>query len=94
MIPVMNETNRSVRINGMTRYLTPKEFGILKFLSAHPNEIYTSDDIYRNVGKDVPFATEGVIAVHLRHLREKIEEDPSEPRFLRSYWGKGYSFVK
>ena len=94
MIPVMNETNRSVRINGKTRHLTPKEFGILKFLVSHPNEICSPEDIYRNVWNEVPFATEGLIAVHLRHLREKIEEDPSDPRILRSYWGRGYSFVK
>ncbi|MBQ6222025.1 MAG: winged helix-turn-helix transcriptional regulator [Solobacterium sp.] len=90
----LDKNTMSVKTRNHTKHLTPTEFHILEFLLAHPNEIYNSDEIYRNVWKEEPFETNGMIAVHMRHIREKIEEDPSRPKFILSHWGKGYSFVK
>jgi len=90
---IMNEKERSVSLHGRTYRLTPIEYGILHFLCSHPDTIYNADEIYRNVWKMEPFATEGIIAVHIRHLREKLEEDPSRPRYIRSHWGRGYCYT-
>ena len=68
--------------------------GELKFLMEHPNTVYAPKDIYRAVWEDAPFGQEGTVAVHIRHLREKIEADPSEPRYIKVVWGQGYMFGK
>ena len=70
--------------------LTPMEFGILKMLMKQPGKVFTSSEIYKNVWNDEPIGSESVIAVHIRHLREKIEIDPSEPRYIKVVWGQGY----
>ena len=74
--------------------LTKTEYAILKFLMEHPNTVYAPKDIYRAVWEDAPFGQEGTVAVHIRHLREKIEADPSEPRYIKVVWGQGYMFGK
>ena len=52
--------------------------------------MFSSADIYRRVWKDEPFSAEGTVPVHIRHLREKLEIDPANPRYLKVVWGKGY----
>ena len=70
--------------------LTPKEYGILKFLMENPRRVFTPKQIYENVWDEYAYGTEGTIAVHIRHLREKLEINPDEPRHIKVVWGQGY----
>lgn len=70
--------------------LTPKEYGILKFLMENPQKVFSPKQIYENVWDEFAYGTEGTIAVHIRHLREKLEINPDEPRHIKVVWGQGY----
>ncbi len=70
--------------------LTPTEFEILKLFMNHPGEVLSPKRIYEQVWKESPFGAENTVAVHIRHLREKIEINPSDPRYLKVVWGQGY----
>ena len=70
--------------------LTPLEYSILKFLMQSPGKVFSSAEIYRNVWKDTWTGSENTVAVHIRHLREKLEIDPANPRYLKVVWGHGY----
>ena len=70
--------------------VTPKEFDILRLLMSHPGKVYSPQEIYRAVWKEDPLCSENTVAVHVRHLREKIEIDPRNPRTLKLVWGQGY----
>ena len=87
---VLDDSTKKVSVDGNEVSLTPMEFGILKMLMKQPGRVFTSSDIYKNVWNDEPIGSESVIAVHIRHLREKIEIDPSEPRYIKVVWGQGY----
>lgn len=87
---VLDDATKKVSVDGNEVSLTPMEFGILKMLMKQPGRVFTSSDIYKNVWNDEPIGSESVIAVHIRHLREKIEIDPSEPRYIKVVWGQGY----
>ena len=86
----LNDTTKTVTVDGTPAQLTPTEFDILKLLMQNPGKVFSSSDIYSNVWKDTPLGSENPIAVHIRHLREKIEIDPAEPRYLKVVWGQGY----
>ena len=90
----LDDRAKKGRIDGDMVNLTKTEYAILKFLMEHPNTVYAPKDIYRAVWEDAPFGQEGTVAVHIRHLREKIEADPSEPRYIKVVWGQGYMFGK
>ena len=79
-----------VTLDGDPLTLTPTEYEILRLLMKHPGEILPPKEIYRRVWKDSPYGAESTVAVHIRHLREKIEIDPASPRYLRVVWGQGY----
>lgn len=87
---VMNDEAKTVEVDGERVSLTPMEYGILKLLMENLGKVFSSDKIYRQVWKDQPFGGEGTVAVHIRHLREKIEIDPGEPRYIKVVWGQGY----
>ena len=87
---VLNDDAKSVTIDGDPVSLTPMEYGILKLLIQNPGKVYSSEQIYKAVWKDEPIGTEGTIAVHIRHLREKIEINARDPRYIRVVWGQGY----
>ncbi|MGX4593285.1 response regulator transcription factor [Leuconostoc sp. JNUCC 76] len=70
--------------------LTAKEFEILKLFLSHPNNVFTKSQIYQNVWHDDYYGDENVINVHIRRLREKIEETPSNPKYITTIWGIGY----
>ena len=74
--------------------LTPLEFNILRLLIKNPGRIYSSAQIYELVWNEDSLGTETSVAVHIRHLRQKIEIDPSEPRYLKVVWGVGYKVEK
>lgn len=87
---ILAERSRTVTLDGDPLSLTPREFDILRLLMKHPGQILSPKEIYRQVWKDSPYGAEGTVAVHIRHLREKIEIDPASPRYLRVVWGQGY----
>ena len=86
----LNDTAKSVTAEGEPVSLTPMEYGILKLLMSHPGKVWSSTAIYEAVWQEAPLGSQGAVAVHIRHLREKIEIDPSEPRYLKVVWGQGY----
>ncbi len=86
----LNNLSKRVFLDGDEISLTPTEYDILLFLMQHPGVVYSPAEIYRNVWKEDPYGTENIVAVHVRHLREKIEYDPASPRYLKSVWGRGY----
>lgn len=89
---VLDDKAKQVTVDGELVNLTKTEYAILKFLMEHPKTVYAPKDIYRAVWEDAPFGQEGTVAVHIRHLREKMEADPSEPRYIKVVWGQGYMF--
>lgn len=86
----LNDTAKTFTVDGTPTSLTPTEFEILKLLMKNPGKVYSSSDIYSAVWNDNPLGSDNTIAVHIRHLREKIEIDPAEPRYLKVVWGQGY----
>ncbi len=85
---------KKVTVDGEAVQLTPKEFEILKFLMLSPGTCFSPAEIYRNVWGEVPIGVDNAIAVHIRHIREKIEIDPAAPRYLKVVWGRGYKFER
>lgn len=86
----LDDKAKSVTVDGENVSLTPTEFQILKLFMENPGKVFAPKDIYRQVWEDAPMGSEGTVAVHIRHLREKIEINPSEPRYLKVVWGQGY----
>ena len=86
----LNDTTKAVTADGEPVSLTPMEYGILKLLMEHPGKVYSTKVIYETVWQETALGNEGSVAVHIRHLREKLEINPSEPRYLKVVWGQGY----
>ena len=87
---VMDDEAKTVTVDGDPVSLTPIEYNILHLLMSHPGRVYSSAQIYEQVWNESAFGSEGAVAVHIRHLREKLEIDPSNPRYLKVVWGLGY----
>ena len=81
---------KKVVVDGKEVKLTPTEYNILKFLTQNKGKVYSIDEIYTNIWEEESFAAENIIAVHIRHIREKIEVNPKEPKYLKVIWGVGY----
>ena len=77
-------------VDGKEVKLTPTEYNILKFLAKNKGRVFSIEEIYTNVWEGECYAAENVIAVHIRHIREKIEINPKEPKYLKVLWGVGY----
>ena len=86
----LDDNGKTVSLNGETLPLTPTEYEIMKLFIKNPGKVFSSKEIYSAVWSSDPLGAEGTIAVHIRHLREKIEIDPATPRYLKVVWGKGY----
>lgn len=86
----LDDSAKTVTVDGEPVALTPKEYDILRFLMTNAGAVFTPAEIYRRVWGDIPLNAAGAIAVHIRHLREKLEIDPAEPRYIKVVWGKGY----
>lgn len=84
----------SVRLDGEPVALTPTEYGILKLLMQNPGQVFSPREIYSKIWNDLPLGSENTVAVHIRHLREKLEINPAEPRYLKVVWGQGYKCEK
>ena len=86
----MDDAAKSVTVDGEPVTFTPIEYNILKLLLSHPGQVFSSAQIYEKVWNDPAYGSENTVAVHIRHLREKIEINPAEPRYLKVVWGLGY----
>ena len=86
----LDDDTKTVTVDGEPVSLTPIEYNILLLLMRHPGRVYSSAQIYEKVWNESAFGSEGAVAVHIRHLREKLEINPSEPRYLKVVWGLGY----
>ena len=86
----MDDKAKEVTVDGEPASLTPIEYDILKLLMENPGKVFSTQTIYEKVWQENPFGSENAVAVHIRHLREKIEINPSDPRYLKVVWGRGY----
>ena len=86
----LDDSRKAVTLDGEPVNLTPREYEILKLLMQNPGRVFHPRDLYRKVWNEEPFGAESTVAVHIRHLREKIEIDPAAPRYIRAVWGQGY----
>ena len=86
----LNDAEKSVTVDGEPVNLTPIEYNILHLLMRNPNRVFSSSQIYELVWNENAIGSESSVAVHIRHLREKIEINPSEPRYIKVVWGQGY----
>ena len=86
----LDDRAKSVTVEGEPVNLTPTEYSILHLLMTNPGKVYSTKALYEAVWQEAALGSEGSVAVHIRHLREKIEINPSEPRYLKVMWGQGY----
>ena len=85
---------KTVTVDGEAVTVTPIEFRILKLLMENPGRVFSMDQIYENVWNEPAYNPENTVAVHIRRIREKIEIDPKNPRYLKVVWGIGYKMEK
>ncbi len=86
----VNTENKTVKVDGEEVRLTPIEYKILELLCKNRGRVFSAEDIYRNVWNEEAIVGDNTIAVHVRHIREKIEINPKEPKYLKVVWGIGY----
>ena len=86
----LDDEKKEVTLDGESVSLTPTEYEILRLLMQNPGRVFRPDAIYRAVWHEEPYGSESTVAVHIRHLREKLELDPAEPRTIKAVWGQGY----
>lgn len=91
---VVDDNVKKVLVDEQEIKLTPTEYNILKFLIQNKGKVYSIEQIYRNVWREECYGAENIIAVHIRHIREKIEINPKEPKYLKVIWGIGYKIEK
>ena len=90
----VNDDSKEVTVDGESVKLTPYEYKILLFLVKNQGRVFTIEQIYENVWEEEAIAADNTVAVHIRHIREKIEINPKEPRYLKVVWGDGYKIEK
>ena len=90
----INDETKTVEVDGEAVSLTPTEYDILKLLVQNPGKVFSPSEIYRKVWNEDPFGSDSTVAVHIRHLREKIEINPNKPRYIKVVWGQGYKIEK
>ena len=86
----LNNATKTVTLDGDPVPLTPKEYDILRLLMSNPDKVYSPKEIYQEVWKDKLLGSDNTVAVHIRHIREKIEINPNEPRYIKVVFGQGY----
>ena len=90
----MDDNEKRVTVDGEEVPVTPIEFGILKLLTEHAGRVFSMDQIYEAVWQEPAYNPENTVAVHIRRIREKIEIDPKNPKYLKVVWGIGYKIEK
>jgi DNA-binding response OmpR family regulator len=91
---LLDDRTKSVTVEGEPVSLTPTEYSILRLLMENPGKVFSTKALYEAVWQETALGSEGAVAVHIRHLREKIEINPSEPRYLKVVWGQGYKIER
>ncbi len=91
---VIERKSRRVTVQDQEKALTGKEFDLLVFLAAHPNQVFSKDDLFERIWGIDSLGDISTVTVHIRKIREKIEADPSRPEFIETLWGVGYRFKK
>lgn len=86
----LDDRKKEVTLDGEIIFLTPTEYEMLKMFMQHPGQVFSPKEIYAKVWKDSPYGSENTVAVHIRHLREKVEYNPAQPRYIKVVWGHGY----
>ena len=86
----INDDLKEVRVDGELIKLTPIEYNILLLLLKNKGKVYSINQIYENIWNEEAIGADNTVAVHIRHIREKIEINPKEPRYLKVVWGVGY----
>lgn len=90
----MNDDTKEVTVDGEPVKLTPIEYNILFLLVKNQGKVFSIDQIYENIWNEEAIGADNTVAVHIRHIREKIEINPKEPRYLKVVWGVGYKVEK
>lgn len=90
----LNDAEKQITLDGALVSLTPKEYEILKLFMTHPNTVFSPKEIYEKIWKEKPYGSDNTVAVHIRHIREKIELDPGNPRYIKVVFGQGYILKK
>lgn len=91
---VVNDDTKEVIVDGLSVRLTPIEYSILLLLIKNQGRVFSNDQIYENIWNEDSFGSENTVAVHIRHIREKIEINPKDPKYLKVVWGIGYKIEK
>ena len=86
----INDETKEVIVAGEIVKLTPIEYNILLLLVKNPGKVFSIDEIYEQIWNEDPVGVDNTVAVHIRHIREKIEINPKEPRYIKVVWGVGY----
>ena len=90
----LDDGSKDVTVDGEPVNLTPTEYEILKLLMNNPGRVFSPREMYKLIWKDEPYGAESTVAVHIRHLREKVEINPAEPRYIKAVWGQGYKIER
>jgi DNA-binding response OmpR family regulator len=91
---VMDDDTKDVTVDGNPVKLTPIEYNILLLLVKNAGKVFSIDEIYTSIWNEEAIGADNTVAVHIRHIREKIEINPREPRYLKVVWGVGYKIEK
>lgn len=91
---VVNDDLKTVTVDGEPVKLTPIEYNILVLLIKNQGKVFSIEQIYENIWNEEAIGADNTVAVHIRHIREKIEINPREPRYLKVVWGIGYKIEK
>lgn len=91
---VINDETKEVSVDGETVKLTPIEYNILLLLVKNQGRVFSINQIYENIWNEDAIGADNTVAVHIRHIREKIEINPRDPRYLKVVWGVGYKIEK
>ena len=91
---MINDDLKEVIVEGNPVKMTPIEYNILLFLVKNQGRVYSTDQIYENIWNEDAVGADNTVAVHIRHIREKIEINPKEPKYLKVVWGIGYKIEK
>ena len=90
----VNDETKEVFVDGVQIKMTPIEYSILLLLMKNPGKVFSINQIYENIWNEEAIGADNTVAVHIRHIREKIEINPKDPRYLKVVWGVGYKIEK
>lgn len=91
---ILNDENKQITVDGEPVKLTPIEYNILLLLMKNQGKVFSINEIYENIWNEEAIGADNTVAVHIRHIREKIEINPKEPRYLKVVWGVGYKIER